>query len=102
MIPDEAGILRQVQLDRIQEGIEVIDHHDRAAGAAAQRGAVEVLLGVADPEHVLHRRAVQHRQQVVIADLLPPLTLAEGGNHSLQAGRWVEGAGGDIGRGQGR
>ena len=61
LIPNEAGILGQIELNGIEEGIEIIDHHDRALGTAAHRRAVEILLAVTDAELVFHRGALEHR-----------------------------------------
>ena len=83
LIPNEAGILGQIELNGIEEGIEIIDHHDRALGTAAHRRAVEILLAVTDAELVFHRGALEHRQQVVVLDFANSLVFAECGHRRI-------------------
>ena len=62
LIPNETGILGQIELNGLEDGVEIIDHHDRTLGIGAIRLAVEILLAVTDAELVFHRGALEHRQ----------------------------------------
>ena len=84
LIPDEAGIFRQVELDGVEERIEILDHDNRALGPLIHRDSVQVLAAVANAEFILHSGALKHLEQVIGFDLLLSLACSEALNCSQE------------------